>query len=61
VSEYRILTPVQVAEIMQVGLKTVYRWIDSGKLPASQVSHKTYRVFEEDLILLMKNTRVVGK
>jgi excisionase family DNA binding protein len=57
-SSYRILTPEQVAAAMQVSLKTVYRWISAGKLGASQVGYKTYRIFEEDLILFMKKTRV---
>jgi excisionase family DNA binding protein len=59
--KYRILTPEQVASIMQVSLKTVYRWIAAGKLGASQVGYKTYRIFEEDLILFMKKSRVKGK
>jgi len=57
-SKYSIITPEQVAQIMQVSLKTVYRWISAGKLEASQVGHKTYRIFEEDLINFMKKTRV---
>ncbi len=60
-SNYRILTPQEVAQLMKVSLKTVYRWIESGKLGASQVGYKTYRIFEEDLILFMKKTRVKGK
>ena len=57
-SNYRILTPEQVSAVMQVSLKSVYRWIKAGKLGASQVGFKTYRIFEEDLILFMKKTRV---
>lgn len=56
--DYRILTPEQVAQIMQVSLKTVYRWINAGNLEASQVGFKTYRIFERDLILFMKNSKV---
>jgi len=56
--EYRILTPEQVAKVMQVSLKTVYRWIEAGKLGASRVGQKTYRIFEEDLILFMRKNRV---
>jgi len=58
---YQILTPQEVADLMKVSLKTVYRWIESGKLGASQVGYKTYRIFEEDLILFMRKTRVKGK
>ena len=57
-SNYRILTPEQVASLAQVSLKTVYRWIAAGRLGASQVGYKTYRIFEEDLILFMKKNRV---
>ncbi len=58
---YQILTPEEVAQIMKVSLKTVYRWISAGKLNASQVGYKTYRIFEEDLILFMKKTRITAK
>ena len=58
---YRILTPEEVAKLMQVSLKTVYRWISDGKLEASQVGHKTYRIFEQDLILFMRKNRVSSK
>ena len=57
-SGYHILTPEEVAKIMKVSLKTVYRWISAGKLQASQVGYKTYRVFEQDLILFMKKSKV---
>ena len=53
-----VLTPQEVAKLMQVSLKTVYRWINSGKLEASQVGAKTFRIFEKDLVLFMKRTRV---
>lgn len=58
--EYKILTPQDVADIMKVSLKTVYRWIAVGKIQASQVGDKTYRVFERDLLLYMERTRVTG-
>lgn len=55
---YRILTPEEVAKLMQVSLKTVYRWISAGKLDASQVGYKTYRIFEQDLILFLRKNKV---
>ena len=42
---YRILTPEEVAKLMHVSQKTVYRWIGAGKLGASHVGYKTYRIF----------------
>jgi len=58
--EYKILTPREVAGIMKVSLKTVYRWIAAGNIQASQVGDKTYRVFEKDLLLYMENTRITS-
>ncbi|MFA6215054.1 MAG: helix-turn-helix domain-containing protein [Patescibacteria group bacterium] len=49
-SSYRILTLEEVAGIMKVSLKTVYRWVSSKQLRAAKIGHKTYRVFEKDLI-----------
>jgi len=40
----------EVAGIMKVSLKTVYRWVSSKQLRAAKIGHKTYRVFEKDLI-----------
>lgn len=50
----QILTIEEVAKIMKVSLKTVYRWISSGRLPAAKVGYKTYRVFEKDLINFLR-------
>ena len=54
----KILTPQQVAKEMQVSLKTVYRWIYAGKLKASRIGEKTYRVYESDMDKFMAKTRV---
>jgi len=52
----QIMTIEQVAKAMHVSLKTVYRWINAGQLPAAKVGYKTYRVFEKDLMgFLRKN------
>lgn len=48
--KYGILTLEEVAKIMKVSLKTVYRWVGSKKLRAAKIGHKTYRVLEKDLI-----------
>lgn len=49
-SSYGILTLEEVAKIMKVSQKTVYRWVGAKKLRAARIGHKTYRVFEKDLI-----------
>lgn len=40
----------EVAKIMKVSQKTVYRWVGAKKLRAAKIGYKTYRVLEKDLI-----------
>ncbi len=44
-----ILTVKEVAKILQVHERTVYRWLESGDLKCARLGRKTYRVFESDL------------
>jgi len=53
-----IYTLEEVAQVFKVSLRTVYRWVESGQLKASKLGHKTYRVFEADLINFMKDHRI---
>ena len=55
---YRLLTMEQVAKSLGVSLKTVYRWIEAGKFPASRIGDRTYRIFERDFIKFVKNKKV---
>jgi len=50
VPQYGVLTLEEVAKIMKVSQKTVYRWVGSKKLRAAKIGHKTYRVLEKDLM-----------
>lgn len=50
----RILTIEEVAKLMKVSLKTVYRWIGQKQLPAAKIGYKTYRVFERDLMNFLR-------
>ena len=54
----KIMTIEEVAKTMKVSLKTVYRWISAGKLPAAKIGYKTYRVFEADLIKFLRKHMV---
>lgn len=49
-AQYGILTLEEVAAAMKVSQKTVYRWVAAKKLRAAKIGHKTYRVFEKDLL-----------
>ena len=52
---YGILTLEDVAHIMKVSQKTVYRWVASRKLRAAKIGHKTYRVLEKDLYKFIRD------
>ena len=49
-----ILTIQEVAKVLKVNKRTVYRWIDSGDLRVARIGRKTYRVFESDLKKFIK-------
>lgn len=52
------LTPEQVAESLQLGVETVYRWLRSGKLRGSRISQKAWRVEERDLRSFVRKQNV---
>ena len=49
-TDTQILTLEDVAKVMHVSLKTVYRWISNKQLRAAKIGRKTYRVLGRDLI-----------
>ena len=49
-----IYTVKEVARMMKVHERTVYRWIDNGDLRMARLGRKTYRVFESDLRKFVK-------
>jgi len=49
-----ILTIDEVAQVLKVSKRTVYRWIESGDLKTARLGRKTYRVFESDLRKFLK-------
>ena len=52
-----LLTPEQVAEILQVHVLTVYSYIRRGNLPAVRLG-RSYRVVPEDLVSFIEANRV---
>ena len=49
-----VYTIKEVAGMLKVNIRTVYRWIDSGDLCVAKFGRKTYRVFEVDLNKFIK-------
>lgn len=49
-----IMTVEEVAKVMKVSLRTVYRWISAGDLRTARLGRKTYRVFSGDLVQFVR-------
>lgn len=52
----KIYTTKQVAELLQVSVITIRRYIKSGKLKASKIG-KDYRISERDIKQLLNETK----
>ena len=56
-TNHNLLTPEQVAEILQVHILTVYGYIRQGKLEAIRLG-RSYRIVPEDLEHFIESNRV---
>jgi excisionase family DNA binding protein len=56
-SNSSLMTPEQVAEILQVHVLTIYSYIKKGRLNAINLG-RTYRIIPEDLELFIESNRV---
>jgi len=54
-SEQELLTVKQIAELLKVTPATIYRWLDSGKLPRVKFSRRAVRVRRDDLERFVKD------
>lgn len=57
----RLYTPAEVAERYKVKKDTVWTWIRKGKLRASRICGKLYRISEEALAEFEKNAAEVNE
>jgi excisionase family DNA binding protein len=48
----QLLKPAGVARLLDVHISTVYRWINSGVLPAKCIGGTRYRVRREDALAM---------
>lgn len=58
----RLMNPKEVAEELNIGVATVWKWIKNGELPAISLStekarRKEYRISSEDLEAFLENRR----
>ena len=52
------MTPEQVAERLQMGTETVYRYLRSGKLRGRRISHKAWRIAVIDLASFLRGQNI---
>ncbi|MFQ5813058.1 MAG: helix-turn-helix domain-containing protein [Anaerolineae bacterium] len=45
---HQFMTPSEVAEYLRVSQPTIWRWCESGKLPAFKIGH-TWRIKRDEL------------
>ena len=57
----RLYTPAEVADRYKVKLDTVWAWIRKGKLRATRIGGKCYRIREDDLTEFEERTAEVNK
>lgn len=57
VTEREYYTVSEAAEVLGVSRTTIWRWIESGRLPAYRVGGKTIRIRRADLPSLLKPAR----
>lgn len=46
--------PIEAAIYLGVSVKTIYRWIDNGKLKAVKVGDKLIKISREEIIEIQK-------
>jgi len=56
-SNNNLLTPEQVAEILQVHVLTIYSYIRRGKLDAVRLG-RSYRIIPKDLTRFIESNRI---
>lgn len=49
----KMYTPQEVADILGIDRRTIYRWLDDGKVRATKVGERFWRITAEDLQELM--------
>ena len=55
-----LLTPEQVAEILQVHVLTIYGYIRKGKLDAVRLG-RNYRIIPEELTRFIESNRIINR
>ena len=57
---FKTLTPLEVADNLQVGVRQVYKWIQDGDLPAVRLG-RVYRVQPDDLDRFLLERKTVRR
>ena len=50
-----VLTPAEAAELLQVHVKTVYKWIETGELRSAKLGPRSTRILKSDLMQFVES------
>ena len=53
----QLMTIAEVADVLRVGQRTVYRWIEDNKLPAVCLAGRTLRVWRKALYAWLESSQ----
>ena|ERR1017187_9885325 len=52
--EREVMTPAEVAEFVQVHIKMVHKWIESGELRSAKLGPRSTRILKADLMQFLE-------
>jgi excisionase family DNA binding protein len=55
------VTPQEVADLFKVHITTIYRWVNTGKLPAIRLRRNIMRIRKDHVLDLIEESTVVVK
>ena len=55
--EIKLLTPKEVAEMLRVSVKTVYSWVNSGRIPYYKLAGSVVRFKEDEILKWIEESR----
>ena len=53
----KLLTPREVAQMLRISVKTVYSWVNCGKIPYFKLAGSVIRFKEDDIIRWINESR----
>ncbi len=56
----KFLTPEEVADRLNICVRTVYRWLNTGKMPGVKLGERLWRIQEQDIHEFISQQRIAS-